>query len=108
MRKLVVIIMFVTCGFVYGQNKVFMYNPDGTEECFCVNDNVKYLQYKSSAIEDVQSLCSIARKVDTVMPDILKLTLDEANIERIERNASALDSVFLTRWSPYGFDYHTS
>ena len=104
MRKLVFIIMFVTCGFVYGQNEVFMYNPDGTKERFCVNNNVKYLQYKSSAIEDVQSLCSIARKVDTVMPDILKLTLDEANIERIERNASALDSVFLATELVYAKD----
>lgn len=95
MKKLLVFVMLVSCSFIYAQNEVFMYNPDGTKEYFYVNDKVKYLQYKNSAMEDVRSLCSIAQKVDTVMPDILKFTLDETNIERFDRNALALDSVFL-------------
>ena len=95
MRKLLVFVMFVSYSFIYAQNEVFMYNPDGTKEYFHINNQVKYLQYKNSVVDDLQSLCSIAQKVDTIMPDILKFTLDETNIERFERNASALDSVFL-------------
>lgn len=96
--------MLVSCGFIYAQNEVFMYNPDGTKEYFHVNNQVKYLQYKNSAVENIRSLCSIAQKVDTVMPDILKFTLDETNIERFERSASELDSVFLATELVYAKD----
>lgn len=52
MKKLLVFVMFVSCSFIYAQNEVFMYNPDGTKEYYYVNDKVKYLQYKNSAMED--------------------------------------------------------
>lgn len=91
-------------GYSYAQTRVFMYNEDGTKEYFFVNNIVRYLQYDEPSTPNVKSLYSIAQKVDTVMPGILKFTLKESDLEVFENKVSSLNAMFFTKELVYTKD----
>ena len=96
-KKLLFLVILFLAGYSYAQTKVFMYNEDGTKEYFFVNNVVRYLQYDELSTPNLKSLCSIAQKVDTVMPGILKFTLKESDVEIFEKKVFSLNSIFYTK-----------
>ena len=96
-KKLLFLVILFLAGYSYAQTKVFMYNEDGTKEYFFVNNVVRYLQYDELSTPNLKSLYSIAQKVDTVMPGILKFTLKESDVEIFEKKVFSLNSIFYTK-----------
>ncbi|WP_373802456.1 hypothetical protein [Bacteroides heparinolyticus] len=93
-KELITILLFNLCCLTFAQNDVFVYGEDGLKEYFEVNKSVKYVQFNESASELMESLSLGYQDMDTVMPDILRFTLDKSEIGRFEQSMSRLESVY--------------
>ena len=89
----IVNLLFLLCAYVSAQD-VFIYNEKGDKEYFKMNNGVKYVKLAPYA-SNLHSLLSLVQKVDTVMPDMLKLTLKESDKDIIGKMVSETDGVFV-------------
>lgn len=97
MKKLTFLIMLLSCILTNAQEVVYIYNADGTKEYFKTNNTIRYIQYKESAKKNIQKLCSNTQKIDTIMPDILKITLKESDVIKFDKEIFSLDSIFFAK-----------
>ena len=94
MKRIILIVNLLFLLFTYAfAQEVFMYNEKGEKEYFKVNSGVKYVKLTSSA-PNLHALFPLVQKVDTMMPDILKITLKESNKEKIGEIISGTEGIF--------------
>lgn len=72
-----------------------MYNNNG-KEYFEVNHSVKYVKYYGTQSRNFEGIFDKFQAIDTVMPDVLKIKLNNLNEELFYRKISEIDSVFIT------------
>lgn len=94
MKRIILLakLLFLLFAYVSAQ-EVFMYNENGEKEFFKVNSGIKYVKLTSSA-PNLHALFPLVQKVDTMMPDILKITLKESNKEKIGEIISGTEGIF--------------
>lgn len=94
MKRIILLakLLFLLFAYVSAQ-EVFMYNENGEKEFFKVNSGIKYVKLTSSA-PNLHALFPLIQKVDTVMPDLLKIIIKESDREKIGKTISEIKGVF--------------
>lgn len=83
------------CNIAQAQEEVFIYNGNN-KMLFEVNRSVKYVKFYGKHNRNTENLFNIFQTTDQVMPDVIKITLNDSEKALFDRKISETDSIFVT------------
>lgn len=88
------IAFLMLCCVLQAQEEVFIYNGND-KEFFEVNQSVKYIKLYGAQQKNTTILYDVFKKIDTIAPNIFKITLDNPDKDSFNTKISIIDSAYV-------------
>lgn len=88
------IAFLMLCCVLQAQEEVFIYNGND-KQYFEVNQSVKYIKLYGAQRKNTTILYDVFENIDTIVPDIFKITLDNSDKDSFTTKISIIDSAFV-------------
>ena len=88
------IAFLMLCCVLQAQEEIFIYNGND-KQYFEVNQSVKYIKLYGAQRKNTTILYDVFENIDTIVPDIFKITLDNSDKYSFTTKISIIDSAFV-------------